>query len=165
MKTSLLSRAQVEDFLYREAQLLDEWKLDEWLALFEEGATYEVPTAGAADEVSSSSNLFYIADDYHRLKHRVLRLTKSSAHAEWPHSLGARAITNVRITEEDVEAKRVKVRCVFTTYRTKNNITHTFFGHHIYVLKVTDEGIRIASKRTILDMNSLRDQGRVSIIV
>ena len=28
-----ISRAEVEDFLYREAALLDEWKLEEWLGL------------------------------------------------------------------------------------------------------------------------------------
>ena len=28
------SRADYEDFLYREAALLDEWRLEEWLSLF-----------------------------------------------------------------------------------------------------------------------------------
>jgi hypothetical protein len=31
-------RAEIEEFLYMEAELLDEWRLDEWLELFEEGA-------------------------------------------------------------------------------------------------------------------------------
>ena len=35
----VVTRAQVEDFLYHEAALLDEWKLDEWQALFSRPAT------------------------------------------------------------------------------------------------------------------------------
>ena len=35
---------EVEDFLYAEADLLDAWRYDDWLALFEEGARYEIPT-------------------------------------------------------------------------------------------------------------------------
>ena len=43
-------RARIEDFLYLEADLLDEWRIEEWFALFAEGATYEVPPTGEADE-------------------------------------------------------------------------------------------------------------------
>ena len=38
-----VTRPLVEDFLYKEAALLDEWRLDEWLTLFEPGATYDIP--------------------------------------------------------------------------------------------------------------------------
>ena len=40
----LLLRLAVEEFLVEEAHLLDEWKLDDWLALFQEGADYVVPS-------------------------------------------------------------------------------------------------------------------------
>ena len=33
MSTTSL-RSEIEDFLYREASLLDGWQLDEWLGLF-----------------------------------------------------------------------------------------------------------------------------------
>src|ERR1700722_15133209 len=82
------AQADYERFLYDEAALLDEWRLDEWLALFVEGGTYEVPTAGASPTADSAESLFYIADDWNRLKHRVARLQKKTAHAEYPHSLG-----------------------------------------------------------------------------
>lgn len=165
MTAALVKRTEVEEFLFAEAEFLDDWKLDEWLALFEEGATYEVPTAGASDDVSSASNLFYIADDYARLKHRVARLQKTTAHAEWPRSDGVRMISNVRIIASDSDTNQVDVRCVFVTYRAKNNVTQIFFGHHLYKLRISQAGIRIVAKRTMLDMNSLHPQGRVSIIV
>lgn len=157
------SRAEYEDFLYTEAALLDEWKLDEWFALFAEGATYEVPTAGARDDVRSSEALFYIADDYERLRQRVARLMKPGAHSEWPRSDGTRLIGNVRILH--IAEADVSVECRFVTYRAKDGVTDTFFGHHLYVLRHTPDGLKIASKRSMLDMNNLRPGGRVSIIL
>ena len=62
-----VSRIELEDFLYLEAALLDDWRLEEWLALFVEGAQYWVPTAGSAEDVDPSNSLFYVADDYFRL--------------------------------------------------------------------------------------------------
>ena len=38
-----VTRAEVEDFLYHEAALLDDWRLDEWLGLLTDDAAYYVP--------------------------------------------------------------------------------------------------------------------------
>ena len=66
-------RGRIEDFLYLEADLLDDWKIEEWFALFAEGATYEVPPTGS-DENDPATSLFYIADDYVRLRNAALSL-------------------------------------------------------------------------------------------
>lgn len=158
-----LTRADYEDFLFHEAALLDEWRLDEWLALFAPGATYEVPAADAGEDADSSEELFYISDDYARLQHRVRRLNKSGAHAEWPRSTSVRAISNVRILER--RGDETLIGSVFITYRSKNEVTDSYFGHHRHLLRHDSGGLRILSKRTLLDMNSLRPQGRVSIII
>ncbi|MBY8824329.1 aromatic-ring-hydroxylating dioxygenase subunit beta [Sphingomonas colocasiae] len=159
----LLSRAECEDLLYHEAALLDDWQLDEWFALFAPGATYDVPQAGAADDISSAEALFYIADDYDRLRYRVERLKSPMAHSEWPRSDTARIIGNVRVL--GVNEAGVQVRCTYVCYRSKNNVTDTFIGHCLYTLIGEPGAIRIASKRVMLDVNSLRPQGRVSIIL
>ena len=157
-------RAEVEDFLYHEAALLDEWRLSEWFALFAPGATYAVPPAACDDDVRSADSLFYIADDYERLGYRIDRLNDNAAHAEYPRSRGLRLISNVRVLDPD-PAGGWSVRCVFTTYRSRADITDTYFGRHHYVLRQTVSGLTIAAKRTLLDMSSLRPHGRVSIIV
>jgi p-cumate 2,3-dioxygenase beta subunit len=161
--SAALSRAECEDFLYDEAALLDAWRLDDWLKLFVEGATYEVPPSGALDSVESSKTLFYVADDYHRLCHRVERLKKDAAHSEYPRSNGLRLISNVRVLA--VGENGTPVRCAFVTYRSKNDVTDTYYGHHSYILRRVADAIRIVTKRTQLDMSSLRPQGRVSIIL
>jgi p-cumate 2,3-dioxygenase beta subunit len=157
------SRAEVEDLLYDEAFLLDGWRLDDWLALFAPGATYEVPPANAEPDANSATSLFYIADDYERLGYRVDRLKDVNAHAEYPRSRCARLISNVRVL--GAVDGGFGVRCAFITHRSKGDVTDIYFGHHHYVLAWVGEALKIAAKTTFLDMSSLRPQGRVSIIV
>ncbi|PAL24240.1 aromatic-ring-hydroxylating dioxygenase subunit beta [Sphingopyxis sp. GW247-27LB] len=163
VEAALPSRAECEEFLIEEAALLNEGRFTKWYDLFLEGATYEVPQAGSPDEADSAEDLFYIADSYSRLGHRVARMTKKGHHSEWPASVCSRLIGNVRIVAKDDDGAHVESR--FITHRSKNDVMDVFVGHHRYVLRVVDGNIRIAEKRSILDMNSLRPQGRVSIIV
>ncbi|WP_251033813.1 SDR family NAD(P)-dependent oxidoreductase [Bacillus sp. ISL-75] len=51
------------------------------------------------------------------LEQRALRLLKREAHVEYPHSTTLHNVTNVRIVNNEEDA--VKVRCNFSTYRTK----------------------------------------------
>lgn len=160
---SLLTRASIEDFLFAEAALLDAWRLTEWYALFLPEARYEVPPTGAAEGADPAETLFYIADDYSRLGHRIDRLTSREAHAEFPRSTCVRTIGNVRVL--DRTAVQASVASVFTTYRSKGEVTDAFMGHHLHQLVATDEGLRIGGKRSTLAMTSLRPQGRISIIL
>ena len=156
------SRAELEDFLFLEAALLDNWQLDEWLALFAVGARYFVPPAGADDDADPATTLFYVADDYHRLCERVKRLNKRTAHAEFPRSRCRRMVSNVRLLAGD--AMRFTVTSNYVTRRSKLGVTDTFFGHHLYDMTRIDGQLRILSKKTFLDQDDIRDQGKVSII-
>ena len=53
-----LTRSEVEDFLYHEAALLDDWQLDDWLALYTADARYEVPATDLPRDASPDSSLF-----------------------------------------------------------------------------------------------------------
>ena len=157
------SREQIEDFLYFEADLLDNWQLDEWFALFDKNGIYEVPSAGEPDDVSSTSNLFYISDDYQRLGYRIARLKSKAAHSEWPRSKLMRMISNVRIGLRDGDGRAVT--CKFACYRSKHHNTDVYVGHINYVIVKSGDGFKIRSKRVMLDLNSLRPHGRVSILL
>ena len=159
----LVTRDQCEDFLYHEAELLDEWRLNEWLALFTDDATYHIPAMDAVEGADPAESLFYIADDRERLGERVKRLMKKTAHAEYPRSRGQRMISNVRI--HSAVADRVDLACNFVTYRTKSGITDTFVGHHKYSLLPQGNTFKIREKRTILALDSLRPQGKISLIL
>src|SRR6266850_1826259 len=64
------NRNEVEDLLYREAALLDEWRLEEWLELLTDDAVYQVPPTDVP-EGDSRNTLFIIADDAVRIRSRV----------------------------------------------------------------------------------------------
>jgi p-cumate 2,3-dioxygenase subunit beta len=155
------TRAEIEDFLFAEADLLDTWRLDEWLALFTEDGSYEVPTAGSPDSADSADSLFYIADDHARLVERVIRLNDPDAHAEQPRSLVRRIYGNVRISSE---GDSVIARCNFVAKRAKNRRVDDFFGHMIFHILRASTGWKIRSKRVHLDMDVLHP-GKVSIIL
>src|SRR3954468_24637506 len=95
-----VGREEVEDFLYREAALLDAWKLDEWLELLAEDATYRVPSNDRPDSDPKSA-LFTIADDTRPTRARVGGLKTPPAPAGPPRPPPRRIISNVRITGRD----------------------------------------------------------------
>ncbi|KYK47729.1 aromatic-ring-hydroxylating dioxygenase subunit beta [Bradyrhizobium diversitatis] len=158
-----VNRSDVEDFLFAEADLLDQWRLPEWLTLFTEDAKYEVPCTDLAPDASPDTSLFYIADDRVRLGERVKRLMKRTAHAEFPHSRTSRIVGNVRIrgrTEREID-----VSCVFQTLRTKDGTTDLYFGTSNYKLATDGEGLKIREKRCLLGSEGLRPSGRISIVL
>lgn len=158
-----LTRVEAEDFLVHEAALLNEWRLLEWRALFTAECRYLVPNMAGDPYAPPESSLYLIADDGHHLTERVKRLGKKSAHAEYPRSRTRRLISNVRILERSAGA--LKVESSFVTYRASQGVTDTFFGRHEHLLVENRGMVRIREKRTILDMETLRPQGRLSIIV
>ena len=63
-----ITRSDVEDFLYAEAALLDEWKLNEWQELLTDDAAYYVPPNHQL-EGDHRTTLFLVADDRERIGH------------------------------------------------------------------------------------------------
>lgn len=155
-------RGKIEDFLYLEADLLDEWRIEEWFALFAEGATYEVPPTNDDDEDDPAKALFYIADDYVRLRERVVRLTKKEAHSEFPRSRQRHMISNVRVTA--LRNGVADVTCNFVTYRAKRGVVDTYYGKHFYRIDCQANPWKIKSKRSVLSMDMLYP-GKLTIIV
>jgi p-cumate 2,3-dioxygenase beta subunit len=161
--TASTTRNDVEEFLYREAALLDAWKLDQWFSLFTEDASYHVPTVGTPPDVTPDNTLFYVADDYPRLRERVTRLQKKTAHVEWPRSRTRHMVSNVLIEERSGD--ELLVSAAFSVYRFKNGQADTYVGAYRYRLVAGEGHLRIREKRCMLDMDALRPHGRVSILL
>jgi p-cumate 2,3-dioxygenase beta subunit len=156
-------RADIEDFLFREAALLNAWRLGEWLALFSDDARYLVPNVTDDPHAPPESTLYLIADDRYHLGERVKRLGKPTAHAEFPRSRTHRLVSNIRVVERSVDGLRVE--SCFITHRASQGVVDTYFGRHEYLLVEADGAFLIREKRTILDIDALRPQGRLSIIL
>jgi p-cumate 2,3-dioxygenase beta subunit len=159
---SVVTRQQIEDFLYEEAALLDEWRLEEWLELLTEDAAYYVPSTDIP-EGDHKSTLFLVADDATRIRSRVKQLLGRFAHAEHPRSRTRRLISNVRI--RNVEGDTIRVTANFAVYRARLEQLDIYVGRYEYALVHKDGKLKIRERRAILDLDSLRPQGKVSIIL
>jgi p-cumate 2,3-dioxygenase subunit beta len=157
------TRSEVEDWLFHEAALLDEWRLPEWRLLFTDECSYLVPGMIGDPYASPEQTLYLIADDGHHLTERVKRLGKRTAHAEYPHSLTQRIISNVRVL--GVETGELSVKCNFITHRTNQGVTDTYFGRHEYKFVQPAETMLVREKRSILAIGALRPHGKLSIIL
>ncbi len=163
MSAREVTRAEIEDFLFREAALLDAWRLDEWLGLLTEDATYRVPPNDAPDG-DPADTLFIIADDIARIRGRVKRLESPEAHAEHPRSRTRRMISNVRITGRDGDHIDVAANFVVYRFRRDQRIGE-YVGRYIYRLRIDDGALRIAERRAVLDSEELGGLGSVSFIL
>jgi p-cumate 2,3-dioxygenase beta subunit len=153
-----LTRSEAEDFLFREAALLDGWRLTEWADLFTEDGEYLVPSTDQPD-ADPSASLYLVYDDRHRLQERAKRLLKKQAHAEFPHSRVRRIIGNVMT--EPGENGTARVLCSFVVYRSRLGKNDVYPGHSEYDLDVSAKpDIRIKRKKAILDVDALGPQGK-----
>ena len=158
-------RHEVEDFLFHEAALLDEWRLDEWLALLTEDAKYRVPSNDAPSG-DPADTLFLIADDIQRIRGRVARLKDPHAHAESPRSRTRRLITNVMVSDTKSVSDTILVEANFIVYRFRRGGQESaFVGRYRYVLRRVDGKLRIALREAILDSEELGRLGSVSFIL
>jgi p-cumate 2,3-dioxygenase beta subunit len=161
--TAAVSRAEVEDLFYQEADLLDNWRLDEWLTLLTDDATYYVPPNDKPD-ADARFTLFTIADDIVRLRERIIRLKDPNCHAEFPLSRTRRLIGNVRITGTDGEVISAAANFIIHRFR-HNDLQRVFVGHYRHKLKRVGGRLKIAERRAILDAEELGLLGSVSFIL
>jgi len=158
-----VTRAEVEDLLYHEADLLDRWKLDDWLKLLTDDASYYVPPNDKPD-ADHRYTLFTVADDIVRLRERIIRLKDPNCHAEYPPSRTRRMISNVRLDGSEDELILVSANFAIFRHR-RNEPARQFVGRYKYKLKRTDEGLKIAERRAILDAEELGSMGSVSFLL
>ncbi len=160
---TVVTRAEVEDFLYFEAALLDEWKLNDWEALLTDDAGYFVPPNDQPDG-DHRSTLFLVADDRERIRQRVIRVLDPNCHAEFPKSRTRRMISNVRILGIDGDLITVSANFVCYRYRRYERIRE-YVGAYRYVLRRAGNSFKIKERRVIIDAHELGALGSVSFIL
>src|SRR5258708_24400926 len=137
-------RAEVEHFLFEEADVLDSWQLNEWVELFTEDAISHVPALDDPNRDPAQS-VFLVADDLARIRSRVRQLTGGTAWAENPRSQTRRFITNVRGTSAD--GATVRVTANFLVHRCRLERISTFSGQYQYKLIPHDGRFQIPERK------------------
>ena len=154
-------RELVEDFLFKEAELLDDWRLDDWVGLFTEDGRYVVPTTDLP-EGDPQRDLVFIDDDITRLRARAVRLNSRHAHREYPWSRTRRFVSNVRV-EENGDGE-LSVRSNVMVYRFRAGEGAPYVGSIHYILRRDGGDFKIAYRRVVLDLEALSWHGAVSVI-
>ncbi len=158
-----VTRAEVEDFLYQEAELLDNWRLNEWEKLLTDDACYYIPPN---DDLAGShrTTLFIVADDRERIRQRIIRVLDPNCHAESPKSHLSRIIGNVRIVGVDGDFVTVTGNFVAHRYRRYER-TGEYVGNFRYILKRHEGSFLIRERRMFLKSHELGSLGSVSFIL
>jgi 3-phenylpropionate/cinnamic acid dioxygenase small subunit len=141
-----LDLPRCEQFLLREARLLDEAKFDEWLALFCPDAWYWVPSQPDQPDPHETVSLIY--DDRRLLETRVRRLASPRMYSQEPRSRTSRMVTN--LTFEEAEHTACTIRSKFIMIEFRRDTQRIFGGTAFHRLVQTESGLRIAWKRVNL---------------
>ena len=163
LQERMLITFEVQDFLYREAALLDEKKLDEWLALLTDDIHYWMPlrrttTVKEVDrEFTRPGDMALFDDDLQTLNLRVRRLSMGRAWAEDPPSRTRRMVTNIRILH--CEGDEILTTCNFQLYRTRlNSEEDSWIGRREDLLRRVEGELRLARRHIFLEQTVILAQ-------
>ena len=162
----LLLKEEIEQFLYREAELLDERRYEEWLALFTEDAQYFMPMRRNVphDEperefTRAGTDVNWFDEGKDTLTRRVKQILTGIHWAEEPPSRICHMISNVQVvTGAPLAAppSEVTVKSRFLVYRNRVETETDFLvGKREDVLRRRDGGWKIARRKIVLDQNVL----------
>src|SRR5690349_24783093 len=125
----LLLKQEIEDFLFNEADLLDERRYEEWLALVAEDVRYWMPMrrnvkVGEAERefTRAGQDINWFDEGKETLTRRVKQILTGMHWAEEPVSRISHMVSNVRLLEVNpsaAEAHEVTVGCRFLIYRNR----------------------------------------------
>jgi 3-phenylpropionate/cinnamic acid dioxygenase small subunit len=136
-------RSEVEQLLYHEAWLLDRGRLDEWLALFTDDATYWIPLQADQADLLTTSSIVY--DDRRLLEVRVRQFQHPRAHARLPAPRTVHQVGNVQVLEAGANELRVGSTLILVEYRHERQRVWGAVVEHR--LRRASGGLRIAAKR------------------
>jgi 3-phenylpropionate/cinnamic acid dioxygenase small subunit len=142
-----LTRAEVEEFLYREARLADESDYDEWEALWTDDGIYWVP-AGRPD-ADPETEVSVIFDNRSRIATRLNQLRTGRRYAQSPASNLRRLISNVEILGRDGHGD-TEVGANFLLLESRARGLQLWGGRTTYRLRRVDGGLRLAYKKVTL---------------
>lgn len=162
----LLVRQEIEDFLYMEADLLDERRYEEWLDLFTADVHYWMPMRRnvPADEperefTRDGTDVNWFDEGKDTLTRRVKQIRTGVHWAEQPPSRICHMVSNVQILETsppDDAPSEVTVKSRFLIYRNRvETETDLLVGKREDRLRRVDGGWRIARRKIVLDQSVL----------
>jgi 3-phenylpropionate/cinnamic acid dioxygenase small subunit len=162
----VLLRQEIEEFLYREADLLDERRYQDWLALLTEDVRYWMPMRRNVprDEperefTREGADVNWFDEGKDTLTRRVNQILTGIHWAEEPPSRLCHMVSNVQLvsaTPPGPSPSEVAVKCRFLIYRNRvETETDILVGKREDGLRRVDGGWKIARRKIVLDQSVL----------
>lgn len=163
----LALRAEIEDFLYQEAELLDQRRFPEWLELLTDDLVYFMPLRRnvrfgeqeAHENTRLGRDINWFDEDKWTLSKRVEQLMTGVHWAEEPLSRVSHMISNVQIVEtlpSLADPREVVVRCRFLVYQNRvETETYVLVGKRTDRLRKEGESWKLARREILLDQSVL----------
>jgi 3-phenylpropionate/cinnamic acid dioxygenase small subunit len=160
-------KADMEDFLFAEADLLDERRFRDWLNLLADDITYFMPIRrnvkfgqhAQRENTVQGSGISWFDEDKWTLTKRVDQILTGVHYAEEPLSRVTHMVSNVqirRVIPSLDDPSEVEVRCRFLVYQNRIEYeTYIFVGKRTDLLRKTPDGWKIARREILLDQNVL----------
>ncbi|PCI66835.1 MAG: aromatic-ring-hydroxylating dioxygenase subunit beta [Piscirickettsiaceae bacterium] len=153
---------EIEAFIYREAELLDNHQHGEWLELWDEQASYRMPVrvthTKRQHDQEFQENFGHFDETKEMLGMRVKRLSTSTAWAEDPQSRTRHFVTNLRINELDNGQYELKTNLMLYRNRSDNA------GHDILSAERHDTLHKVEGEWRILKRVIYMDQATLGTL-
>lgn len=170
---------EVEQFLYREARLLDERRFAEWLALLTDDIRYWMgarsnryprnskaiaildPDRYVEDDMTRDDELAILDETKQSLTARIARFDTGMAWAEDPPSRTRHLITNIEVAPDTelilgAAGSEIQAYSNFIVYRNRGETEQDFYvGARSDLLRRADGEWKIAARKVTLDQNVL----------
>jgi 3-phenylpropionate/cinnamic acid dioxygenase small subunit len=160
-------KQEIEDFLYLEADLLDQRRFREWLDLLAEDLVYFMPIRrnvkfgqhAERENTRQGEGISWFDEDKWTLGKRVDQILTGVHYAEEPLSRTAHMVSNVRLLDiqpSENDPREVTVGCRFLVYQNRVEYeNYTFVGRRTDVLRRKGDSWLIARREMILEQNVL----------
>jgi len=134
----------VEQFLYRQADLLDSKRWEDWIGLFTEDGVYWMPPEPSYTTWDGTPAIF--AEDKNLMRVRMGRVLHPDAWSQRPLWGTNHVVSNVILEKESPNGDLI-VRSRFHMMELRRDDVRHFAGSYMHLLQKTKEGYRIKLQR------------------
>jgi len=135
----------VEQFLYRQAEILDEKRWDDFIELFADDGLYWMPASPEQTTGDGVPSIFY--EDRNLMSVRMKRVTHPHAWSQSPMWGTSHLVSNVAIEKENPRTGEVTLRARFHMMEFRRDVSRHFAGTYRHHLVRTKSGYRIKLQR------------------
>lgn len=152
----LLAQHRVEQFLFREARLIDERRFAEWEELWTDDGIYWVPAHGSGTDPDTAVSLVY--DNRARLHSRLERYASGKAFSQQPPPRTVHLVANVMIEPElsggdEVGDAAIVVHAAVQVAESRPGVRIDWVATTTHHLIERDGELRIRFKKVVLVNN------------